>query len=488
MSKLILCGLIAATVLLTPTAQAQTQTKPDQVSQAAIATGGDNANITIFSRKRLSTQEAAQTRIPTGTASSCGFMSSQDTYSGNAVSNYMDDFYGPNRTITDPSEPGGRFRYNSPLGDASTGSTFSGNGGMLDGCTPSDYRVQAGRAYIAQHYKGLQKAFAAYDAQDYPTALRLFQEAYSTIGYPIAALMEGEMYLFGVGTAKDPQQAITWLRKVAEGKSGPDFEQGFDARNPYHMSPQSEASVMLARIYSGGMGIPEDKKQVVHWYNRAATYGYLPAVHTMGRVYETGFGGETSLTKAMSFYKKAGQGGYAPSQYALGQIYYSGDEGVPQDKTRAGAWLQLAAKNGHPDALYAVGRMYELGEGGASVDAGRALIYYKEAAVKGQPDAQNVIATDFYTGTGLPKDLTYARKWFEESAKRGNPDAMFNLAAMMVKGEGGPKDLVKAYCWFSVAQKGGHEKAGEALKEVSAKMTPEDRAAAEALLNPPAKS
>ncbi|HVZ29190.1 MAG TPA: hypothetical protein VG839_02270, partial [Asticcacaulis sp.] len=68
------------------------------------------------------------------------------------------------------------------------------------------------------------------------------------------------------------------------------------------------------------------------------------------------------------------------------------------------------------------------------------------------------------------------------------PDAMFNLAVMMVNGEGGSKDLVRGYCWFSLAEKGGNDKAGAALAELAPKMTAEERAQAEALLNPPAQA
>ena len=124
----------------------------------------------------------------------------------------------------------------------------------------------------------------------------------------------------------------------------------------------------------------------------------------------------------------------------------------------------------------------------ASVDPAKAVVYYKEAAVKGQPDAEEAIGLAFYTGNGVPKDLVSARQWFLKASEDANPDAMFNLAVMMVNGEGGPKDLVKAYAWFYIADKGGVEKAGAAMRELAAKMTPDERTQADALLNPKAKS
>jgi TPR repeat protein len=213
--------------------------------------------------------------------------------------------------------------------------------------------------------------------------------------------------------------------------------------------------------------------------------GFIPATHNVGLMFQSGYGGEKNIVKAVTYFDRAGKAGFGPSQYTLGEIYYNGADGVPQDKTRAGAWLLLAAKSGVPDALYAVGRMYDIGEGGATADLPKALIYYKEAAIKGQVDAQTTLATYLYTGEGgAPKDPVTARKLFQAAAEQGEPEAMFNLGVMLFNGEGGPKDRGMAFVWFRLAAASGLDKAADAAAELGPKLTPDERAQAEAVLNP----
>ncbi len=126
--------------------------------------------------------------------------------------------------------------------------------------------------------------------------------------------------------------------------------------------------------------------------------------------------------------------------------------------------------------------MYDLGEMGPKPDPDKALSFYKSAAVKGQPDAQDAIGLSFYQGQGLTKDDKFARMWFEKAAEGGSADAMFNLAVMEARGEGGKADPVAAYAWMRLAQQGGIDKAGPAADELAGKLTPEEKAKADAAL------
>ena len=101
--------------------------------------------------------------------------------------------------------------------------------------------------------------------------------------------------------------------------------------------------------------------------------------------------------------------------------------------------------------------------------------------------AQSALASYFYSGEVVPKNLATARQWFNAAAMRGQPEAMFNLAVMLSKGEGGDKDLGMAYVWFNLAKASGQENAGTAISQIAASLTPQDRARADAILNPPAK-
>ncbi len=489
-------GVVTLACTVSPATTSAQTTPPAQTSTAE-----PEQTITIFARKR-SVSETSRTQISTNSAASCGFMNAYDPQNDDITTGYMQDFgmdpatnQAPGTDPNDPNTAGNTFRDTSPLGPNAS-QTTAGERGMTgdadsaasvgsaaSACDPSDRAFAAGRNYIARTDHSLKDAFAAFDARDYPKAFGLFQAAYSKLSYDEAALMVGKMYLLGLGTKRDPQQAIVWLRKVTDARFSPGQQQGFDPADPNYATPRSDAAMLLGKIYLAGMGVPRDPKQARQWYMKADFFGFIPGTHTVGQAFEYGYGGERSFPKAVTYFKKAAAVGYATSQYELGVIYYNGADGVAQDQNMAAAYLVLAAKQGNANALYACGRMYDLGEGGVAADPQKAILYYKEAALKGQPDAEYALGMSFYTGDTVAQDPVAARRFFEESAKQGNADAMFNLAVMLTNGEGGPKDLALAYVWFKLAGASGLEKGNAAAVELSARLSPTEKAKADSIFS-----
>ncbi len=479
--------------------------------QTTVPPAADNAppsqTVTIFGKRRRP-GDPTRTQLDNRSAESCGFMNGYDPVNDDVVQDYLQSFYGtddnanqaPDTDQTDPNLPGNHFKDTAPFGDASQDNAANTNTlpGMQVGaggaanipdqagpCGPSDKAFAAGRNFIARRDTSLKEAFAAFDARDYPKALDLFHKSYTKMGYDSAALMEGKMYLAGMGTKADTAQAIFWLRKVTDARFGPLDILRFNPDDPTYMNTRVDAAMTLAKIYTVGLGGARDPQAARRWYMKADDFGYMPATHTVGQIYEFGYAGEKSLSRAVPYYRKAAIAGYAPSMYEVGELYLSGGGGVTADPKLGAQWLLEAAKRGHADALYAVGNMYDLG-GVLPHDAQKAVVYYKEAALKGQADAQDAIGLMFYTGEGVGQDLAAARKWFDLSARQGNGDAMFNLGAMLANGQGGGRNLMLGYVWLKLAQESGVDKAGPAAAALETKLTPDDRARADAILKPPA--
>lgn len=481
------CVALSFVVAMPAGAQtSNTANSPPERQTPAVGPRMDPGTMTIFGRRR-SGQDSSRVRMDPNIGSSCAFMQDYNPEMDAVVEGYLDDF----RVRREESDD--NFSDTSPMGNARSGqrSSLPGMNGELgeDGrrsvCNPSDRSFAAGRNTIARRDKSLRDAYAAFDAGDYPKALDLFEKSYVKMGYDSAGLMLGKMYLIGMGTEPDSEKAVMWLTKVAEARFGPADVQGFDEEDPGYMTPRSDAAMLLGRIYMTGWGTKRDAQKARKWYLKADAFGFIPGTYTVGRIHEYGYGGEKSVPKAVDYYKKAGIAGYAPAQYAIGTILYAGDEGVPADPKVAAEWFMHAAKRGHPDALYEIGRMYDLGDV-LPANPEKAIVYYKEAALKDQPQAQNALGLYFYNGEIVQKDLTMARRWFLLAAEQGEPDAMFNLAVMMMKGEGGEVDRGTAYALFSLAEQSGLEKAGPVARSLLAKLTPEEKAKADSLLNPPA--
>ncbi|UDF04138.1 SEL1-like repeat protein [Asticcacaulis sp. AND118] len=496
-----LCAVVMAAVplgVLAQTTQApapQTVAKPAETKattaapiQAPAASGAEEVtDVTVFLKKKSSIPEQNM-RIDTRRASSCGFFGSDG--SADYIADYIRDTTG-SYDANDPNN----FSENSPLGDASRegGSTIfdqqergtdeSGAETGSSGCTATDRKFAAGRATIARNDKTIYQAFDFYDQKKYPEALEMFKTAYTKIGYEDAAFYIARMYLEGLGTPRNPKEAIVWFRKVAEQPVDLSKPHPFDPKDPEYMNSRAEATMTLAKIYLTGYGVPRDQKEALKWFEKAASIGFIPASKIVGDVYYYGNGVPKDLNKAFRNYSEAAKFGYAPAQYAVAQILEFGEGDIKADPQKALGWYSEAAKVKHPGALYAIAVAYDSGEGVAA-DPQKALVFYKEAAVGGNPDAQNAIGTYFYQGGLLPKDEVAARQWFEVAALNGQADAAFNLAVMYMKGEGGPKDVVKAYVWFAAARVKGHENAAAAMKAAQAQMTDAQKAEVETLFAP----
>jgi hypothetical protein len=440
---------------------------------------------------------AAQSKVMSRNfASSCAFMSPGNPAEEAIVFQYMRDFGLEDSNSFDNVE---RFTTVSPLGDASNARTPSMFDGFTNpsidnmatpsvGCGPADRRFAAGRHHILVKDKSLAQAFEAFDTKDYPKAHALFKTAYSKIGYHEAGLMLAKMSLYGLGTARDINEAIHWLKLVADDRFDPTVDKiSFNPKAPNAMDERIEATFILARIYERGIdGVARDLAEAKRRYARAAEFGFVPAQDMLGQAWLSGYAGEKNARKALALFKDAAEAGYVPAQYNLGKLYYNGDDGVPQDRKLAGAWFNAAAKAGYARALFAAGRMVDFGET-VRADHKRAAVYYKEAAIKGDRDAQFALGTLFYDGDAVPRDVATARKLFDAAARQGQPDAMFNLGAMETNGEAGPRNLAMAYVWFSLAKAAGHQSADDALKAVAPKLTAQDQAKADAILKPPSK-
>ena len=431
---------------------------------------------------------AARDRILNGrSASSCAFMDPYNPAYDPVTTAYMSDF-GLDDSLSndvprasDLAPDGDASNPLGPTGRARAGGTQAART-TPTGCGRADWRFAAGRNHIARNDKTLALGYEAYDNRDYNRALVLFTTAWNKVGYDEAALMLARLHLYGLGTALDGAQAVAWLERIDHKPYGPADRMRFDPAQPEAMTPRVEAAFMLARMYDRGIGVARDAKRARSWYEKAAGYGFVPALDLLGERSLAGTDGPRDPVRGLAQLKEAADAGYPAAQYHLARAYYAGD-GVPRDLRMAGALFEAAARAGVPAAMFAAGRMLDLGEG-VQADPARAIVYYKDAALRGDSDAQFALGTYFYTGEVVGKNPVTARQWFGAAARQGQPDAMFNLGAMTAQGEGGPKDPAMAFVLFTLADQAGHEGAANTLRALAPTLTADERKRADALLHP----
>ncbi len=105
------------------------------------------------------------------------------------------------------------------------------------------------------------------------------------------------------------------------------------------------AQVNLVVIYERGKGVPQDYKEAMKWYRKAADQGYASAQYIVGDMYDKGLGVTENYAAAVRWYRKAANQGYAPAQTNLGFMYSIG-QGVTLDLVQAHMWYNLSAMKG----------------------------------------------------------------------------------------------------------------------------------------------
>lgn len=143
------------------------------------------------------------------------------------------------------------------------------------------------------------------------------------------------------------------LRALEAGRHG----QAVQLLTPLATAGNSLAQYRLGMMYYHGNGVPEDEKQAIFWWKKAAAQGYAEAMFQLGSAFL--FGSQTARfvpdpdREAATWYFQAASAGHAEAQYHLGLLFLAG-KGVIDNREEAARWLRKAASQGHPEAKKAL--------------------------------------------------------------------------------------------------------------------------------------
>ena len=169
--------------------------------------------------------------------------------------------------------------------------------------------------------------------------------------------------------------------------------------------------------------------------------------------------------------------GEPKAAYNLALLYLDGQT-LPQDIKRSAELLRQAADAGNPEAQYALATFYKEGTG-VEKDPEKAARLLQAAALADNVDAEVEYAIALFNGTGTPRNQPAAVALLRKAARQNSPIAQNRLAFVLIKGMGVPMDKVEGFKWHLVAKTAG--KGDPELDAEFAKLSPEDRAKAEAL-------
>ncbi len=105
-------------------------------------------------------------------------------------------------------------------------------------------------------------------------------------------------------------------------------------------------------------------------------------------------------------------------------------------------------------------------------------------ARSGNAEAEELIGVMYALGLGVDRDDIRAFDWYLRASLKGHPGAQSGLGWYYEVGRGIPEpDLVRAYLWYALSAIGGDVDAPDSLEELTPKLTAEERALAETLVD-----
>ncbi|MFD0916648.1 tetratricopeptide repeat protein [Pseudahrensia aquimaris] len=106
------------------------------------------------------------------------------------------------------------------------------------------------------------------------------------------------------------------------------------------------------------------------------------------------------------------------------------------------------------------------------------------AARSGNADAEELIGVMYAMGLGVERDDRRAFEWYLRSSMKGHPGAQSGVGWYYEIGRGMESpDLVRAYVWYVLSAIGGDPDAAISQEEVVKKMTPEQIAQGDILID-----
>lgn len=300
-------------------------------------------------------------------------------------------------------------------------------------------------------------------------------------------MLVASCYQNGIGVAKNPEEAIPFLKAAA---------------NQHSVVAQRDLGLILLNS--------KKSREAVDWFRLGAENGDLTSTYYYGKMLLDGLGLTANAKDGANYLLKAAEAGFPQAQYYVGNCYMGGT-GLTKNSDQAVLWYRKAAGQGVLNAQWALAQCYRRGEG-TPINYDQAMYWYAEAASKGYTKAFKHLITDsipespfvnYLRGmkSYINKDFDTALKDFKivEKAKivdgkvmeaaifananyakynikkgikfmsdaaKSNAQAMYLLAALYEAGKGVEKDMNLAVDYMTKAADSGYGPAECALGDM----------------------
>jgi TPR repeat protein len=267
------------------------------------------------------------------------------------------------------------------------------------------------------------------------------------MGSPVAISRVGFMLDYGLGTAKDVEEANAWYRKAAD-------------------LGDTDGMRLLAENLKEGRGVTKDEITALNWFRSASLKGNATAMYKLGFMLAMGQGGPRNVEEANVWYRRAADADEPIGMRRLALNLLSG-EGITKNEAEAVAWFRRAANKGDAVSMSELGLMIQNGEG-TSKSFEDANVWFRKAADSGDAHGMRRLGINLQYGRGIKKDEKAAIEWYHKAIATGSTEGMINLADVYFYGHGVPIDANLGLQWLMAAANKGSAAAMMAIAKRAA--------------------
>ncbi|MCP3447421.1 tetratricopeptide repeat protein [Bradyrhizobium sp. CCGUVB14] len=200
-----------------------------------------------------------------------------------------------------------------------------------------------------------------------------------------------------------------------------DYAKALSLWLPLAQEGNAEAQRFVGILYDNGYAVPQDGRQAVEWFRKAAAQSDAQAEYRLGTKFVSGHNGlPQDIAQGLSLMEKAGEHGYAYSYYWIGNYYERGAPGLPADQAQAVKWWRKAADMGDSLAQTSLGFAYQQGRG-VNQNVIEAISWYRKAAGLGELVPQVWLGRIYERGESVGADKVMALCWYRKAAQHNDP-------------------------------------------------------------------
>jgi TPR repeat protein len=196
----------------------------------------------------------------------------------------------------------------------------------------------------------------------------------------------------------------------------------------------------------------EDNENAQKWLTKSAQQNFPPAQVSLGAIFQNNNKNEESAKKNYPKAVKLFESAIENEQLDKVFIKHLPDKAPPSFsyQNKIIQFQKKEMKDAIAKAYFALGVRYFKGLG-TPPNQPKAIEYYKKAS-DGLGNASLNLASIYFNGLGVQKDLNEARKWYLKCSSHGVPHCRFKLGTIYLEGLGVPQDYKKAVKWFKIAR------------------------------------